>query len=56
MAQEDADADQVGDACEPSLVIVPEPGLGPMLWGGGLLLAAGSVARRRKTGVASVGR
>ena len=39
LAQEDADADLVGDACEPTLV--PEPGFGAMLaFGAGALFCA----------------
>ncbi len=44
--QEDADLDQIGDACEPTLV--PEPGLGALLVGGALGLVAMVGPRRRR--------
>jgi len=48
MAQEDADGDGVGDACEPSLV--PEPGSVAMLTAGVLLLAGLGRRRSRSAG------
>lgn len=43
--QEDADLDQIGDACEPALV--PEPGVGILLVTGGLGLTVLARAHRR---------